>query len=260
MVLILFCLTGCGEKTGDGGDGKLIVAMELAYPPFETKDEAGNPTGVSVDLAKAFGGYIDRDVEILNVAWEGLIPSLETGKADMIISSMTITPERQKTVDFSDPYAKALLAILTNKDSDVASIEDLNKPGKKVAVKIGSTGDIYANKNLTEATIIPLADESACVMEVVQGKADGFIYDQLTIYRNNQNNPDTTGAVYIPFQDVEYWGAAMKKGNEELLSQMNEFIAYYREAGGFDELTEKYLQEESKAFKALGFQWFFDIQ
>lgn len=92
-----------------------------------------------------------------------------------------------------------------------------------------------------------------------QGKADGFIYDQLTIYRNWQNNLDTTNAVFIPFQDVEPWGIAVKKGNTELLDQLNEFIETYREDGGFEELTEKYLSEEKEAFEELGFQWFFDM-
>ena len=248
---------GCGnQKNSD----KLVVAMELAYPPFETKDSQGNPSGVSVDFAKAFGEFAGREVEIVDTAWDGLIPSLTTGKADFVISSMTITEKRKEEVDFSDPYANALLAILANKDSGIKSIDDLNQPGKKVAVKTGSTGYFYAQENLVNAEIIALADESACVTEVSQGKADGFLYDQLTIYRNNQNNPDTTSAVFIPFQNVEYWGVAVKKGNAELLESLNEFIAEYTAGGGFDVLTEKYLKEEKKAFEELGFKWFFDLE
>ncbi|MFR5092353.1 MAG: transporter substrate-binding domain-containing protein [Adlercreutzia equolifaciens] len=152
------------------------------------------------------------------------------------------------------------LAILANADSGVASIDDLNQPGKKVAVKTGSTGDVYATKNLTNAEIVRLADESACVTEVVQGKADGFLYDQLTIYRNHQANPDTTEAVFIPFQDAEEWGIAVKKGNTELLDQLNAFIAQSKTDGEFDCLTEKYLADEKKAFDQYGFKWFFDFE
>lgn len=171
-------------------DGKTLrVAMELAYPPFETKDDAGNPEGLAVDFIRDFGAAYGYDVQIENTAWDGLIPSLQSDKADLVISSMTITDERKQSVDFSDAYAMAQLAILANADSGVASIDDLNQPGKKVAVKTGSTGDVYATKNLTDAEIVRLADESACVTEVVQGKADGFLYDQLTIYRNHQANP-----------------------------------------------------------------------
>ncbi|MCL1809590.1 MAG: transporter substrate-binding domain-containing protein [Clostridiales bacterium] len=256
MLCGVFAFSGCG---GSGGADKLVVAMELAYPPFETKDDAGAPSGVSVDFSKAFGEYLGREVEILNIAWDGLIPSLQTGQADMVISSMTITEKRKEEVDFSEPYANAYLAILANKGSGIESIDDLNQPGKKVAVKTGSTGDFYAQGNLASAEIISLPDESACVMEVSQGKADGFLYDQLTIYRNNQNNPDTTTAVYIPFQNVEYWGVAVKKGNEELLGQLNSFIITYTAEGGFDALTEKYLKEEREAFEKLNFKWFFDL-
>ena len=259
-------MTGCSGKESSseaGGDSQeqevLTVAMELAYPPFETKDEQGNPSGVSVDFMKDFGEYIGKEIRIENISFDGLITSLQTGKADMVMSSMTITEERKETVDFSEPYANALLAVLTNKDSQITSVDDLNQEGKKVAVKTGSTGYLYAQEHLKNAEIIALQDESACVMEVSQGKADGFIYDQLTIYRNWQNNLDTTNAVFIPFQDVEPWGIAVKKGNTELLDQLNEFIETYREDGGFEELTEKYLSEEKEAFEELGFQWFFDM-
>ena len=239
---------------------ELTVAMELAYPPFETKDDAGNPAGLSVDFMQDFADQYGYDLVIENTAWDGLIPSLQTGKADCIISSMTITDERAEVVDFSDPYAMAQLAILANADSGITEAADLNQPGKKVAVKTGSTGDVYATKNLTNAEIVRLADESACVTEVVQGKADGFLYDQLTIYRNNQANPDTTDAVFIPFQDAESWGIAVRKGATELLDQLNEFIAQSKEDGEFDKLTEKYLADEKKAFDEHQFKWFFDFE
>ncbi|MFI3173006.1 MAG: transporter substrate-binding domain-containing protein [Eubacteriales bacterium] len=248
---------GCSS---DNSDDTITVAMELAYPPFETKDTDGNPTGVSVEFAEAFGEYIGKEVVIENTAWDGLITSLQTDKADMVVSSMTITEERKETVDFSDPYANALLGILANIDSEIEVAEDLNQEGMTIAVKTGSTGYLYAIENFTNAEIIALADESACVTEVSQGKADAFLYDQLTIYRNWQNNLDTTKAIFIPFQDVEYWGVAVKKGNTELVEQLNEFIAYYTEEGGFDTLSQKYLQEEQIAFEELGFKWFFDLE
>jgi polar amino acid transport system substrate-binding protein len=147
VCLLLSTAVGCASAITDT-EKPFIVAMGLAYPPFETKDSAGNPSGVSVDFAKAFGEYIGREVRIENIAWDGLIPSLQTGKADMIVSSMTITEKRKEMVDFSDPYANALLAILANKNSGISYIDDLNQPGKKVAVKTGTTGDIYAQEYL----------------------------------------------------------------------------------------------------------------
>lgn len=248
------------EGSNQTGDSKtLTVGMELAYPPFETKDDAGTPSGVSVDFMKDFAAAYGYDLRIENTAFDGLIPSVQTGKVDCVMSSITVTDARKEQVDFSDPYAQAQLAILANAKSNIASIDDLNQAGKKVAVKTGSTGDVFATKNLTNAEIVRLADESACVTEVVQGKADGFLYDQLTIYRNNQNNPDTTKAVFIPFQNPESWGIAVKKDNTELLAQLNEFIAASKENGEFDRLTENHLADEKSAFDKLGFTWFFDF-
>lgn len=252
--------SSAGGSQASGGDRTLVVAMELAYPPFETKDDAGEPSGISVDFMRDFGEAYDYDIVIENTAWDGLIPSLQTGKADCVISSMTITDERRQAVDFSDAYAQAQLAILANSGSGISSVDDLNQQGKTVAVKTGSTGDVYATNHLTEATITRLADESACVTEVVQGRADGFIYDQLTIYRNHETNPDTTEAVFIPFQDPEEWGIAVKKGDTELLDELNAFIADSKDNGEFDRLTEKYLAKEKAAFDELGFTWFFDFE
>lgn len=271
VVLAAACalaLVGCsgGDQAASEGSaaeaGKptLTVAMELAYPPFETKDDAGEAAGVAVDFMKDFAEQYGYDLRIENTAWDGLIPSLQTGKADCVMSSMTITAEREEAVDFTAPYAMAQLAILANADSGIAQASDLDQPGMKVAVKTGSTGDVYATKNFTQAEIVRLADESACVTEVVQGKADGFLYDQLTIYRNNLANPDTTEAVFIPFQDAEAWGIAVKKGDTELLDQLNEFIAQCKQDGEFDRLTEKHLAEEKKAFDEHGFKWFFDFE
>ena len=145
----------------------LVVGMELAYPPFEGKDEQGNPAGVSVDFMKDFAKSAGKEIKIENIAFDGLIPALLTGKVDMVMSSMTITDERRKTVDFSDPYANAMLGILTHKGSGIKSVEDLNQKGRRIAAKIGSTGYLYAQNNLKNAAVTALPDESACVMEVV---------------------------------------------------------------------------------------------
>lgn len=264
-VLLAAGLAGCsgsddGAASGGESGGKtLTVAMELAYPPFETRDEAGDAYGISPAFMQKFADAYGYDLIIENTAFDGLIPALQTDKADAVMSSITITDEREAEVDFTDPYAVAQLAILANAQSGIGSIDDLNQPGKTVAVKTGSTGDVYATKNLTNAQIVRLADESACVTEVVQGRADGFLYDQLTIYRNNQANPDTTEAVFIPFQDPEYWGVAVADGNDELRAQFNEFIAQCKQDGTFEELTQEFLADEKAAFDELGFRWFFDF-
>lgn len=262
LMVLLLCislLAACSKKPDNGSSKEeLVVGMELAYPPFETTDEKGNATGISVDLAQDLGKYLGKKVRIQNIAYSGLLPSLTSKKIDIILSSMTITEERKKSIDFSDPYAKTNLALLINKNSPVKEPKDLNAKGKKVAVKKGTTGHIYAEKNLPNAEIMVFDKESACVLEVSQGKADAFIYDQLTIYKNWKQYEDSTKAYLNPIaQDFEYWGIGLRKEDKDLKEKINSFLAEYKKNGGFDKLGEKYLSEQKKTFEKLEIPFFF---
>lgn len=233
----------------------LIVAMELAYPPFEMTDQNGNPSGVSVDLAKDLAKNLGRSVVIQNMAFDGLIPALKTGKVDLVISSMTATAEREKSIDFSDAYISTGLCLLLKKDSAAKGIADLDKEGVKVAVKKGTTGHLYAANKFKNAEILVLDKESAAVLEVSQGKADAFIYDQMSTYQNWQRNKSVTRAILEPFQK-ESWAVGIRKGNDELKTKVNKFIKEYREKGGFDQLGDRYLKEMKEEFKRMGYSFF----
>ena len=234
----------------------LVVGMELAYPPFEMTDASGRPDGVSVQLARELGKALGRPVEIRNIAFDGLIPSLKTGKIDLIISSMTATAERARSIDFSDPYLSTGLCLLVGKDAPVASIADLDHPGRTVAVKKGTTGHLYAATHLKRASVLVLDKEAAAVLEVVQGKADAFIYDQMSTFRNYQRNPETTRAILKPFQ-TESWAIGMRKGSGALKAQVNRFLADFRRSGGFERLGDRYLKEEKESFRRMGYPFFF---
>lgn len=254
-------LSGCaGQPAISAAKTELVVAMELQYPPFETTDGQGNPAGLSVDMAKDLGAYLGLPVRIENMAYAGLVPALVTGKADVIISSMTITDERKESVDFSDPYAKAFLTMLVCKDSPVQAFADLQAAGRKAAVKKGTTAYLYASKNLPEENVEVFDQVSSCVLEVSQGRADAFIYDPLSVYENWQANPDTTRPVFAPFQtDMEFWGIAVRKDNPELLGKINEFLKEYRESGQMGKLSDKYLGGIKKVFDEQGLSFFFDM-
>ncbi len=225
----------------------LKVGMELAYPPFEMTDTSGTPIGLSVDLANALGKALERPVVIENIAYGGLIPALRTGKVDCVISSMTVTRERSRAVDFSKPYLKTGLALLVGKGSKIRSIKDLNKRGRKVAVKIDTTGHLYAARHLQKADVIVLDKETRCVLEVAQKKADAFLYDQMSVYKNWRENTASTEAVLAPFQQ-EAWAVAVRKGNRELLDAINAFLLDYRKQGGFDQLGNQWLAEQKAEF------------
>lgn len=233
----------------------LVVGMELAYPPFEMTDTAGNPSGISVDIATELAKSLGRPVVIRNTAFDGLIPALKTGKVDLVISSMTATVERAKSIDFSEPYLTTGLCLLLKKDSAAKTIADLDKTGVKIAVKKGTTGHIYATSHMKNAQILVLDKESAAVLEVSQGKADAFIYDQMSTYQNWQRHKATTNAILEPFQK-ESWAVGIRKGNETLTSKVNSFIKEYRSKGGFEQLGDRYLKEMKDEFKRLGYSFF----
>jgi polar amino acid transport system substrate-binding protein len=225
--------------------------MELGYPPFEMRDASGQPAGVSVDLAKALGEQLKRPVQIENLPFDGLIPSLKTGKIDLILSSMTATEERARVLDFSEPYLRTGLCLLVGTKSTVQSPADAHT----IVVKKGTTGHLYATKNLRGAKVLVLDKELACVLEVTQGKADAFIYDQMSVFSHWQRNRDTTRALLKPFQE-ESWAVGLPKGSP-LRGPINEFFAKYRADGGFERLGDKWLAEQKAEFKKLGIPFFF---
>jgi polar amino acid transport system substrate-binding protein len=244
----------------NNADDELVVGMELKYPPFETTDANNNPDGISVKFAYALGEYLGRPVRIEGMDWNGLIPSLTTNKIDLIISSMTIRPDRQEVVNFSNPYAKAQLSLLVYKDSPVWQFNDLKADGRKLAVKKGTTGHTFAIDNLPEKNIVVFNEASECILEVSQGRADAFIYDALSIFNGNKLHPDTTRTLFEPFQeDYEYWGVAINKEDTQLLEDVNKFIKKYQDEGGMDKLADEYLGEIKKVFDDLDLPFFFDI-
>ncbi len=233
----------------------LVVGMELAYPPFEMANAKGEPEGVSVDLARALAGHLNRKLEVRNIPFDGLIPSLKTGKIDLILSSMTATAERARSIDFSEPYLSTGLCILAAKNSPVQSAADLDKPGRVVAVKQGTTGHLFA-RQFQNARALVLDRETACVLEVSKGKVDAFLYDQMSLLKHWRQNPESTRLLLEPFQK-EHWAIGLRKGDGELLGRVNAFLAGFRKSGGFDELGRRWLGTEREAFQAAGIPFVF---
>lgn len=233
-------------------EGVLIIGMDLSYPPFEMTDKTGEPSGLSVELAQELGKALNKQIIIQNMAFDGLIPALKTGKIDLILSSMTATAERAKSIDFSDPYFKTGLSLLVKKSSPIASVADLDYPERTVAVKRGTTGHIYVAQHLKKARLLLLDKESAAVLEVVQGKADATIYDQIFVFQNWQRNPDTTRVLLEPIEAGD-WAIGIRKGNETLKAEVNAFLANFRTGGGFSRLGDIYLKEQKAGFAKLGY-------
>ena len=260
LALSLFVFS-CGQKqetAKKAESNKIIVGMELEYPPFETVGKDGKRDGASVALAQEWGKALGKEVEIQNISYPGLIPALVSGKIDFIISSMTINEERAKQVDFSVPYAASPLVMLVYKDSKVQKPEDLNNENVTIAVKTGTIGALWAKTNAPKAKLNLFDKESQAVLEVSQGKSQVFIYDPLSIAKHNEKYKDTTRAVMIPLQNVSGWGIAMRKNQPELKAKVDAFITKAKTDGTFDKIRDKYLKGQKDEFeKATGMKFFF---
>jgi polar amino acid transport system substrate-binding protein len=257
LALLISCTKTAQPAATDAPQPHILtVGMEMAYPPFEMQDARGNPSGVSVDLAHALAEYLHEPVTIENIPFSGLIPALKTGKVDVVISSMTETPERAQSIDFSDPYVSTGLCMLVRKNSPIQGLDQLNQPGITVVVKQGTTGQAFARDHLQNAQVLVLDKETACVLEIAQGKADAFLYDQMSTYSNWKKNPDTTRPILRPLQ-AESWAIGIRQGNTVLRDKVNQFLKDFRAAGGFERLGDHYLAEQKAAFKQMGVPFVF---
>jgi polar amino acid transport system substrate-binding protein len=253
LLAVLYHLVSCSSKAGPQ---ELVVGMDLSYPPFETIDESGKPAGISVELAKALADALGRPLRIDNIQFVGLIPSLQNGQIDCIISSMTDTPERRQSIGFSDPYLSIGLALLVGAQSDIRSPYELDQASHTVVVRQGTTGELWARAHLKEAKVFSVDKENAAVLEVIQNKADAFIYDQMSVWKNWKQNPNTTRVLLTPLQK-ENWAVGVRRDNDELRLRINDFLKQFRANGGFEKLGERYLAEQKEAFRQENIPFYF---
>lgn len=253
MLVLLVLVCGCG---GPSADAPLVVGMELSYPPFETITKDGQPEGVSVEMARALADHLGRPLRIENLPFVGLIPALASGQLDCVISSMTITEERSRSIAFSDPYLRTGLGILVGANSTITGAGELDSPDRTIVVKQGTTGEVWARRELRSAKILAVEKENAAVLEVIQGKADAFVYDQMSIWTNWKKHPEKTKAILKPLQEEE-WGIGLRLGDEKLKQEINEFLRAYRSQGGFERLSDQFLGEQKKAFAEQGIPFIF---
>lgn len=225
--------------------GKLVVAMEPEFRPFEWKDENDVLRGFDVDLARLIGKEMEVDVEFVDVAWDSIIPTLVSGKADLIMSGMTATPLRALSVSYSDPYFHTVTCLLVSKKRapDLAGVDDLDAPGRIVVVKEGTTGHFAAQKHCRKARIVSVKTENDAANEVVLGRADAFLYDLWSIRNHHRNHPDTTFVIAEPVSREPY-AIACRKGDPETTAWLNLVLRTFRLDGRLQELYDKYGLED----------------
>jgi polar amino acid transport system substrate-binding protein len=229
--------------------GELLVGMEAGYQPFEMQDEKGNIVGFDVDMAYEMGKAIfgeggEKKVKLINTAWEGIIPALMTHKFDIIMSGMTVLQSRNLKVNFCTPYYYIGQVLLINKkDADtIKNYRDLNKKGAIVTSKLGVTGAFTAEKLMPNATLRLFKTEAEGALQVANGLADGFIYDEPQVRVFAAMYRDKTVGLYEPLT-YEPLAWAIRKGDADFLNWLNNFLAQVRGDGRWDQLKERWFVE-----------------
>ena len=222
------------------GAEKIRVGSDMTFAPFEFIDERTKaPAGFDIDYMRALGEVMGVEIEFINVAWDGIIPGLLAGQYDLIIAAMTITEERAKAIDFSDPYFTTGQVIVVRKgNKGIQGPEDLR--GKIVAVQIGTTGQFEAEKipGIRRIDKYPTIPEAFVALK--QGRADAGIGDELVALEELRLNPGATEIVGEPFSS-EYYGIGIRKGRTDLLRRVNEGIAILKANGTYDRLRAKWV-------------------
>lgn len=222
------------------------VGTNAEFPPFEYIGDDGEPDGFDMAVIKAIGEAEGFDVKITNMEFKSLIASLSTGSLDAVIAGMTVTEERQQSVDFSDSYYTATQCIVIPKDSDITSLADLN--GKKVAVQEGTTGDILCtpaedNDVITDENteVQRFKKGTDAVVALNNGGVDAVVIDKNPAENFVANNADTLKLIEDDTSTEEY-AIAVGKGNTELLEKINSGLAKIKEDGTFDALVAEYIE------------------
>jgi polar amino acid transport system substrate-binding protein len=229
--------------------GELLVGLEAGYQPFEMQDAKGNIVGFDVDMAYEMGKAIfgeggEKKVKIVNTAWEGIIPALMTHKFDIIMSGMTVLQERNLKINFCQPcYYIGQCLLIQRKDKEkYKSYHDLNKKGVIVTSKLGVTGAFTAEKLLPNATLRLFKMEGEGALQVANGLADAFIYDEPQVRVFAAMYRDKTVGLYEPLT-YEPLAWAIRKGDPDFLNWLNNFLAQVRGDGRWDQLKEKWFVE-----------------
>jgi polar amino acid transport system substrate-binding protein len=220
---------------------ELRVGLDPGFIPFEMKKPNGDWVGFDIDMVHAWASELGVKATFLDTKWEGIIPSLVTKKFDVIVSGMTITDERSKAVLFSSAYYKAgLTALVSKKASEkIKTGKDLDSPSVTIAVKLGTTGDIFVKKSFTKAQTKQFDTEADAATAVRMGKVDAFIYDRPYVELFAKKNEGKVVALQTLLTEEDL-GLAARKSDQALVDSFNGFLKRWKESGEYEKTKKKH--------------------
>lgn len=226
------------SKEEAAAGGVLVMGTNAEFPPYEFYED-NDIVGIDVEIAKAIAEKMGMELQIEDMAFDAIIPAVTSGKADFGAAGMTVTEERQRSVEFTDTYANSNQVAIVKEDSDIAGSADLE--GKTIGVQLGTTGDALATE-LKDATVERYNKGLEAVQSLTQGKIDAVVIDQATA----QAFVNKTEGIKILEEKMseEEYAIAIKKGNTDLVEKMNAAIAELKSEGKIDEIVAKYMDAE----------------
>jgi len=227
------------EASGGGGGEALVVGSDIPYPPFE-QGKAGEYTGFDIELIEAIAEKMGRTAEVQDTSFETIFRDVSQGKFDAAISAATITEEREKAVDFSNPYYLSEQAVLVKEGSEIKSLEDLE--GKTVGVQQGTTGQELAKEKANASEVRPYPEGPDAVNALKSGTVEAVVIDAPVAANAVEKSGGVEIAEKVPTE--EEYGIAVAQGETELLEEINKGLKEVQEDGTYTKIYEKWFKLE----------------
>lgn len=234
VCLGVIALTGC-SSTPD----VIKMGTNAAFPPYEFK-EGEEFVGIDVEIAEAIAKELGSTLEVVDMEFDSIITAVNQGEVTFGMAGMTVTDERKLEVDFTTSYATGVQSVIVTEDSDIASIDDLSE--KKIGVQLGTTGDIYATDDYGADFVTQYGKGADAVIALKGGDVDAVIID------NEPAKAFVAENEGLKILDTEYavedYAIAVKKGNQELLDDINAALEKLTADGTIDNIIAKYIKAE----------------
>ena len=222
------------ESTAAGDSGKLIMATEAGFAPYEYTEDGETVIGVDVDIANEIAKAMGKELVIQNMTFDGALLAVQQGVVDFAAAGISVTPDRQEEMDFTIEYATSKQVVVVKKDAGkIESVEDVTE-GTIVGVQMGTTGDFYCTDDLG-CEVKQFGKYAEAAPELKNDKLDCIVMDSLPAEQLVAANDDLEILDGELFTDK--YAIAVKKGNTELLDQMNEVLQQLIDEGKIDEFT-----------------------
>jgi polar amino acid transport system substrate-binding protein len=216
-------------------EGVIRIGLSL-FVPWSMRDVNGDLIGYELDVGRKLAEDMGVEVEFVPTAWDGIIPSLLAGNFDVIISGMSVTPQRNLTVNFTDPYAFSGLAILANKEMTAGmSLDDFNSPDVTFAARRGATPAVVIGERFPEANLLLFDEDGASTQEVLNGNAHATMASQPTPNREAGRHPETLHVPFGELFDPRGEAFALRKGDPDALNFFNNWIAQQWRSGWLEQ-------------------------